>query len=284
MRTRSACATNWRPLKSCRRSGAASTCSRTSRRRPVKAWTALLDSVLLQAEVLDLKALWTTGPAAGVVIESSLEKGRGAVATILVTRGTARRPATCHAGRRGIRSRAAACRTSPVAKTVSVAGPSTPVAAARPVGYAELQAMTCWCSKTSARRGSWPSSAMPSPGTSSSRSSRPQKLGDVFSQMGSAEATEPAVVRQGGRARQCRGPARCAEKLSNDEVTGEGHQQWRRRHHRERCEPGGGFQRNDHRLQRSGGRVGAHGNQGDRCRSPLLLDHLRGNRRCEVRP
>ena len=46
----------------------------------------LLDTILLQAEVLDLKAI-DEGPAAGVVIESSLEKGRGAVATILVTRG-----------------------------------------------------------------------------------------------------------------------------------------------------------------------------------------------------
>ena len=47
----------------------------------------LLDSILLQAEVLELKAP-TTGLAAGYVIESSLEKGRGAVATVLVLRGT----------------------------------------------------------------------------------------------------------------------------------------------------------------------------------------------------
>src|SRR5271154_5790613 len=47
----------------------------------------LLDSLLLQAEVLELKAP-TTGLAAGYVIESSLEKGRGAVATVLVLRGT----------------------------------------------------------------------------------------------------------------------------------------------------------------------------------------------------
>jgi translation initiation factor IF-2 len=47
----------------------------------------LIDSLLLQAEVLELKAP-TTGLAAGYVIESSLEKGRGAVATVLVLRGT----------------------------------------------------------------------------------------------------------------------------------------------------------------------------------------------------
>jgi translation initiation factor IF-2 len=50
---------------------------------------ALLDAILLQAEVMDLKAV-AEGPAHGLVIESSLEKGRGAVATLLVQTGTLR--------------------------------------------------------------------------------------------------------------------------------------------------------------------------------------------------
>src|SRR5210317_426035 len=49
----------------------------------------LLDAILLQAEVMDLKAV-EDGPARGLVIESSLEKGRGAVATLLVQSGTLR--------------------------------------------------------------------------------------------------------------------------------------------------------------------------------------------------
>jgi translation initiation factor IF-2 len=49
----------------------------------------LLEAVLLQAEVLELRAP-RTGLATGVVIESSIEKGRGAVATVLVKRGTLR--------------------------------------------------------------------------------------------------------------------------------------------------------------------------------------------------
>jgi translation initiation factor IF-2 len=49
----------------------------------------LLEAVLLQAEVLELRAPHT-GLATGVVIESSIEKGRGAVATVLVKRGTLR--------------------------------------------------------------------------------------------------------------------------------------------------------------------------------------------------
>jgi translation initiation factor IF-2 len=49
----------------------------------------LLEAILLQAEVLELRAP-RTGLATGVVIESSIEKGRGAVATVLVKRGTLR--------------------------------------------------------------------------------------------------------------------------------------------------------------------------------------------------
>ncbi|HET7755885.1 MAG TPA: translation initiation factor IF-2, partial [Steroidobacteraceae bacterium] len=47
----------------------------------------LLEAILLQAEVLELRAP-RSGLAAGVVIESSIEKGRGAVATVLVKKGT----------------------------------------------------------------------------------------------------------------------------------------------------------------------------------------------------
>jgi translation initiation factor IF-2 len=46
----------------------------------------LLESVVLQAELLELKAP-AEGAAAGVVLEASLERGRGAVATVLVNRG-----------------------------------------------------------------------------------------------------------------------------------------------------------------------------------------------------
>src|SRR5829696_1162079 len=51
---------------------------------------ALLEQVLLQAEVLELKAS-TDVPARGVVIEARLDKGRGPVATLLVQSGTLRR-------------------------------------------------------------------------------------------------------------------------------------------------------------------------------------------------
>jgi translation initiation factor IF-2 len=62
---------------------------------PVSALTGqgidnLLDSILLQAEVLELKAP-VKAPARGLVIEARLDKGRGPVATVLVTSGTLKR-------------------------------------------------------------------------------------------------------------------------------------------------------------------------------------------------
>jgi translation initiation factor IF-2 len=51
---------------------------------------ALLEHVLLQAEVLELKAP-VEAPAKGAVIEARLDKGRGPVATVLVQSGTLRR-------------------------------------------------------------------------------------------------------------------------------------------------------------------------------------------------
>ena len=46
----------------------------------------LLEAISLQAEILELKAS-SAGPAMGTVIESSLDKGRGPVATVLIQNG-----------------------------------------------------------------------------------------------------------------------------------------------------------------------------------------------------
>ncbi len=84
---------------------------------------ALLDAVLLQAEVLELTA-HTDGAAKGVVIESRLDKGRGPVATILVQRGTLRKGDIILAGFQYGRVRAL---VSDSGVLVDSAGPSTPV-------------------------------------------------------------------------------------------------------------------------------------------------------------
>jgi translation initiation factor IF-2 len=83
----------------------------------------LLESLLLQAELLDLKAV-DTGPAAGVVLESSLERGRGAVATVLISKGKLQIGDILLAGQEYGRIRAM---FNEAGQTISFAGPSTPV-------------------------------------------------------------------------------------------------------------------------------------------------------------
>jgi translation initiation factor IF-2 len=83
----------------------------------------LLDAILLQAEVLELKAV-EDGPAKGVVIESRLDKGRGAVASVLVQSGTLHKGDIVLAGHEYGRVRAMLDENG---KPVDAAGPSIPV-------------------------------------------------------------------------------------------------------------------------------------------------------------
>ena len=84
---------------------------------------ALLDAILLQAEVLELTAM-VDGAVRGVVIESRLDKGHGPVATILVQSGTLCKGDIVLAGFQYGRVRAL---ISDSGKTIDSAGPSTPV-------------------------------------------------------------------------------------------------------------------------------------------------------------
>src|SRR4051812_31910864 len=83
----------------------------------------LLDAILLQAEVLELTAA-ADGLATGFVIEASIEKGRGAVATVLVKKGTLKLGDPIIAGNEFGRVRAMFDETG---KAVSSAAPSMPV-------------------------------------------------------------------------------------------------------------------------------------------------------------
>ena len=83
----------------------------------------LLEAVLLQSEMLELTAR-SNGPATGVVIESRLDKGRGIVATVLVTAGVLNKGDIVLVGREHGRVRAMISDTGQ--KTDQV-GPSMPV-------------------------------------------------------------------------------------------------------------------------------------------------------------
>ncbi len=83
----------------------------------------LLDMVLLSAEMLELKAN-PARAAKGVVIEAKLDKGRGAVATLLVQNGTLRNGDIIIAGTSVGRVRVM---TDDKGRKLSEAGPSVPV-------------------------------------------------------------------------------------------------------------------------------------------------------------
>ena len=83
----------------------------------------ITDTILLQAELLDLNAN-PRRPAEGVIIETKVERGRGAVATVLVQRGTLRVGDIFVAGGEWGRVRGL---TDAAGAAVAEAGPSMPV-------------------------------------------------------------------------------------------------------------------------------------------------------------
>jgi translation initiation factor IF-2 len=94
---------------------------------PVSAMTGegidnLLEGILLQAEVMELKAA-SEGPAQGIVIESRLEKGRGPVATVLVQKGELHKGDVILAGQEFGRVRAM---FDEAGREITQAGPSMP--------------------------------------------------------------------------------------------------------------------------------------------------------------
>jgi translation initiation factor IF-2 len=82
----------------------------------------LLESILLQAEVMELKAV-DEAQARGVVIEASLDKGRGPIATLLIQQGTLKRGDMILAGQEYGRVRAMFDQQG---DTIQSAGPSLP--------------------------------------------------------------------------------------------------------------------------------------------------------------
>src|SRR6185437_12958180 len=149
----------------------------------------LLDTILLQADVLELKAA-RDGLAAGVVIESSMEKGRGAVATVLVKRGTLKPGDQIIAGQEFGRVRAMFDENG---QPVTEAGPSLPVVvlglSGAPLAGDELLVVE---SERKARevalyrQGKFRDTKLAKQG--------PTKLEDMLSQMGDGKAATVQVV------------------------------------------------------------------------------------------
>ena len=162
----------------------------------------LLESMLLQAEVLDLKAPTASVWRSGVVLESSIEKGRGAVATVLVKRGTLHAGDPIIAGQEFGRVRALFDATG---KQVTEAGPAVPCRClACPIR--RTPATTCSSWRASARRAKSRCIARASIATCGSRRAR-RRSEDVFSQLGERSRSRSSSSSR----RTCRAaPRRCA--------------------------------------------------------------------------
>lgn len=102
--------------------GGESLCAEVSAKKRINI-DKLLEAILLQAEILDLKAN-SNRTADGTVIEAKMEKGRGSVATVLVQRGTLKVGDICIAGKEWGRVRAM---FNEMGHKVQEAGPATPV-------------------------------------------------------------------------------------------------------------------------------------------------------------
>jgi translation initiation factor IF-2 len=149
---------------------------------------SLLDAILLQAEVMDLKAV-EDGPARGLVIESSLEKGRGAVATLLVQSGTLKQGDMIIAGEEYGRIRNMFDETQ---QSIESAGPS------RAREAAEFRRAKTRETKLAQQQAS--------------------KLEDMFSQMRDAEADTISVIIKSDVHGSAEALRDALTKLSTDEV------------------------------------------------------------------
>ncbi|MDE2072735.1 MAG: translation initiation factor IF-2 [Alphaproteobacteria bacterium] len=172
----------------------------------------LLEAILLQAEVLELRAP-RSGLASGVVIESSIEKGRGAVATVLVKKGTLHVGDPIIAGSEFGRVRAMfdengkPVQEAPPSMPVQVLGLSSPPNAGDEILAAESERKAREVALY--RQGKFRDVKL------ARQSARPE---DVFSQMGEAKAGVVAVLIKADVQGSAEALNEALAKLSTEEV------------------------------------------------------------------
>ena len=173
----------------------------------------LLDAILLQAEVMDLKAV-EEGPARGLVIESSLEKGRGAVATLLVQSGTLKQGDMIIAGEEYGRIRNMFDETQ---KSVDSAGPSRPAVV---LGLSKTPNAGDDFMVVKNERKAREAAEFRRAKTRETKLAQQQasKLEDMFSQMKDAQADSISVIIKSDVHGSAEALRDALEKLSTDEV------------------------------------------------------------------
>jgi translation initiation factor IF-2 len=173
----------------------------------------LLESILLQAEVMDLKAV-TQGAAHGTVIESSLEKGRGAVATLLVQGGTLNQGDMIIAGEVYGRIRNMFDENQ---KSISVAGPSEPAVV---LGLSKTPSAGEDFLVVKSERKAREVAEFRQTKTRDAKLAQQQasKLDDMFSQIASGESSTVAVIIKSDVHGSAEALRDALVKLSTDEV------------------------------------------------------------------
>jgi len=149
----------------------------------------LLDAILLQSEMLELTAVQDC-PATGIVVESSLDKGRGAVATILVRNGVLHRGDLILTGQEWGRVRAMFDESG---KQIDEAGPSMP---ALVLGLSAVPNAGDEVMVVSDERKARELAAQRQERSRDQRLARQQqaRLEDVFSQVGEGRAASVNIV------------------------------------------------------------------------------------------
>ncbi|MDQ5887874.1 MAG: translation initiation factor IF-2 [Neisseriaceae bacterium] len=173
----------------------------------------LLEGILLQAEVLELKAA-KQAPAKGLVIEARLDKGRGPVATILVQNGTLRRGDVILAGAAFGRVRAMLDENG---KPINEAGPSIPceIQGLADVPNAGEEVLVLHDEKKAReialfRQGKFRDTVL--------AKRQAAKLENMFQQMGEGEVKNLALIIKADVQGSCEALAHSLLKLSTDEV------------------------------------------------------------------
>ena len=240
----------------------------------------LLESILLLAEVEELKAN-PEAEASGVVIESKLDPGRGAVVTVLVNRGTLKVGDALVAGAHWGRVRAL---HDYKGRKVKEATPSEPVevlgfdTVPEAGEYVRVVENDRKARQLAGERGFRLKSE-----AQARRSQRTRSLATIFEDARGGNAAGPQPGAQGrrvGLARGVRGRDRQAAAVRGP---GAGRALRRRRHHRVRRHARGGLRRDRDRLQRAPGRRGAPGRRPRGRGDPDLLGHLPRDRRAARR-
>ena len=253
----------------------AATCSTSKCRRPRSTnLDKLLETILLQAELLDLKA---NPDRAG-----RRHRDRGASSTGAAARS---RPCWCSAARC-----TSATSSSPAPNGAACARwsttPGEPVERGRPVDAGRGARLQRHAGGRRPLRRGRERSARPRGHRipRSVRSARRRRraaagmrgsLEQMMSQLKTAGRKEFPLVIKGDVQGSVEAIIGALDKLGTDEVARAHHPCRRRRHHRIRRDAGGGLGRGDHRLQRARQQAGARSGRARRHRDPLLQHHLR---------